>query len=97
MYLFTFICFLLASVCLQIAALASEGQVELYQRLSFERGRCYFPCQKVETQLRGRPNSLRGTCSASRFNLRLKSGIGLVRFVCLAASAQPKTLIVKLV
>lgn len=46
-----FISFFLASVCLQIATLASEGQVELYQRLSFERGRCYFPCQKAETQL----------------------------------------------
>lgn len=37
------LCVFLASVCLQIATLASEGQVELYQRLSFERGRCYFP------------------------------------------------------
>lgn len=52
-----------ACVCLQIASLVSEGQVELYQRLSFERGRCcpppllvvlqglYFLAQKAETQL----------------------------------------------
>lgn len=37
-----YLCLSSASVCLQIASLASEGQVELYQRLSFERGRCCF-------------------------------------------------------
>lgn len=50
-----FICvcvfFPLASVCLQIATLASEDQVELFQRLSFERGRCDSPCQTAETLL----------------------------------------------
>lgn len=37
-----YLCLSSASVCLQIASLVSEGQVELYQRLSFERGRCCF-------------------------------------------------------
>lgn len=37
-----FICmyFLFLSLCLQVAALASDEQVELYRRLSFERGGC---------------------------------------------------------
>lgn len=37
-----YFCLSSASVCLQIASLVSEGQLELYQRLSFERGRCCF-------------------------------------------------------
>lgn len=37
-----YLCLSSASVCLQIAGLVSEGQVELYQRLSFERGGCCF-------------------------------------------------------
>lgn len=48
---------------LQIATLASEDQLELYQRLSFERGRCYFP---VDAGGASAPQGLGGTRDLNR-------------------------------
>lgn len=90
MCLFASVCVHFCPLCLQIATLASEDQLALYRRLSFERGRCFSPVRRPIAALRpgeaSAPEGLGGIGRVSRFTFSLKVP-GEVLF---ASPLQPK-------